>query len=128
MLGAYESRCAISGVGLRHAEGAEAVGYYEVEAAHIVPVSRGGRDLVQNGLALTRTLHWAFDRGMLWVDDGLRVRVAREVEDDQRNAWLQQFRERPLRLPTDAPHRPHIEALRWHASNVAGMGPESRQV
>ena len=121
VLGSYDSRCAISGVGLRYAEDSETGHRYEVEAAHIVPVSHGGKDIVQNGLALTRTLHWAFDRGMLWVDDETRVRVTEEVERDCRNHWLRQFRGRPLRVSADAPRHPHREALRWHAGNIAGM-------
>ena len=119
VLSAYESRCAISGVGLRHTEGMETGCHFEVEAAHIVPVFRGGRDLVRNGLALNRTIHWAFDHGMLWVDDDLRIGLAKEADTDQRNHWLQQFQGRPLRTPTHERHRPNREALRWHALNVA---------
>ena len=121
VLGSYDSRCAISGVGLRHAEDSETGHRYEVEAAHIIPVSRGGKDLVPNGLALTRTLHWAFDQGMLWIDDEAHVRVTEEADRDRRNHWLRQFRGRPLRMPADVPQHPHREALRWHASNIARM-------
>ena len=119
VLGAYESRCVISGVGLRHGGGVDTGPHYEVEAGHIVPVSRGGRDLVGNGLAFTRTLHWAFDKGMPWVDDGLRVQLAEAVDSDSRNEWLRQFRGRPLRLPLNAACGPHRAALRWHATHVA---------
>lgn len=118
VLGAYESRCAISGMGLRHTEGMEAGFHFEVEAAHIVPVSRGGRDLVRNGLALNRTIHWAFDHGMLWINGDLRIDLAKEVSTDSRNHWLKQFRGRQLRTPTHEQHCPDREALRWHALNV----------
>lgn len=117
ILGTYESRCAISRIGLRHTRGMDAA-LSEVEAAHIIPVARGGRDLIQNGLALNRTVHWAFDHGMLWVGNDLRVRVAEEVETDRRNQWLKQFRGRPLTMPGNDSHRPHPEALQWHAINV----------
>ncbi len=76
VLSAYESRCAISGMGLRHTEGVETAYHYEVDAAHIVPISRGGRDLVRNGLSLNRTIHWAFDIGILWIKGDLRVGLA----------------------------------------------------
>lgn len=121
VMGAYDSRCAISGLGLRHSAGTGSP-HYEVEAAHIIPVARGGRDRMQNGLALNRTIHWAFDRGMLWVDQNLRVSVAEEAEKDQRNRWLKQFDRRPLNVPVDPRHRPNPDALRWHAENVAGRG------
>lgn len=121
VLRAYESRCAISGMELTHST-SDGGATYEVESAHIIPVSRGGRDLIQNGLALNRTLHWAFDLGMVWVDAQLRVTVSDEVKRDRRNAWLNQFRGRPLRVPSDKGHHPHPDAFRWHARNVAGVG------
>ena len=120
VLGAYESRCAISGMDLTHAT-SDGSAIYEVESAHIIPVSRGGRDLIQNGLALNRTLHWAFDLGMIWIDAHFRVSVSDEVERDRRNAWLNQFRGFPLRVPRIDGHHPHPDALRWHARNVAGV-------
>ncbi|MDE0680664.1 MAG: HNH endonuclease [Gammaproteobacteria bacterium] len=119
VLGAYDSRCAISGLGIAHTQGMETGCHFEVEAAHIIPVSRGGRDVVYNGLALNRTIHWAFDHGMLWIDDDLRVGLAEEVDTNPRNHWLRQFRGRRLRKPACAQHRPNREALRWHALNVA---------
>ena len=115
---AYDSKCAVSDLGLRHAVGTEAA-RYEVEAAHIIPVARGGRDLVQNGLALNRSIHWAFDLGLLWVDDRLRVATAKEVDNDRRNRWLKQFQGRPLALPDSPRYRPNLDALRWHANNIA---------
>ena len=57
---AYGNRCAISGLELRNGGGRP-----EVEAAHIRPVGDGGPDVVQNGLALSGTLHWMFDRGLI---------------------------------------------------------------
>lgn len=119
VLSAYESRCAVSGMGLRHTEGVGAAYHYEVEAAHIVPVSRGGRDLVRNGLSLNRTIHWAFDLGLLWIKGDLRVGLAKDATTDSRNHWLQQFRDQRLRTPLHAQHQPDPEALRWHARNVA---------
>ncbi|MCY3837330.1 MAG: HNH endonuclease [Gammaproteobacteria bacterium] len=118
VVGAYDSTCAVSGLGLRHTIGTDST-RHEVEAAHIIPVSQGGRDRVQNGLALNRTIHWAFDQGMLWVDSNFRVSVAGEVEKDERNHWLKQFLNRPLKLPANTRHRPHPDALHWHAKNVA---------
>ena len=120
VVGAYDSTCAVSRLGLRHHRALRDSPTYEVEAAHIVPVARGGRDHVQNGLALSRTVHWAFDEGMIWVDDRMRVAVTKDVERDQRNQWLAQFRGRPLTTPIDVRHGPNSEALRWHAANIAG--------
>ena len=119
VLSAYESRCAISGIGLRHVEGHGSGHHFEVEAAHIVPVHRGGKDLVRNGLALNRTIHWAFDHGILWINDDLTIGLSKEVLTDSRNHWLHQFKNQRLRTPTREQHHPDREALRWHALHVA---------
>ena len=116
MVSAYDGRCIASGLGLTHT--ASDTVRFEVEAAHIVPVAEGGKDTIQNGLALARTVHWAFDLGMVWVDERMKLAVAKEVLRDQRNAWLAQLRGRPIALPADVRLRPHPAALRWHARHV----------
>ena len=94
---------------------------FEVEAAHIIPVAHGGNDIVPNGLALSRTLHWSFDNGMVWIDGELRVKVANEVMRDSRNEWLRQFAGVRLQVPRGANLMPSADALRWHAEHVAGV-------
>ena len=70
---AYGYRCAMSGLELRNGGGQP-----EVQAAHIRPVAHGGSDAVRNGLALSGTLHWMFDRGLVSVaDDGASILVSR---------------------------------------------------
>lgn len=120
VMSAYESSCAISGIGLAHTSGRGDM-RFEVEAAHIIPVAHGGNDVVPNGLALSRTLHWSFDNGMVWVDSELRVKVANEVTRDSRNEWLRQFSGVRLQVPRGANLIPSAEALRWHAEHVAGV-------
>ena len=63
VLRAYGERCAITGLRLINGGGRA-----EVEAAHIRPVEHNGPDIVSNGLALSGTAHWMFDRGLvgLW--------------------------------------------------------------
>lgn len=61
---AYRYRCAMSGLQLHNGGGRP-----EVQAAHIRPVEREGSDSVRNGLALSGTLHWMFDRGLISVAD-----------------------------------------------------------
>ncbi|MEO1919427.1 MAG: HNH endonuclease [Paracoccaceae bacterium] len=61
---AYRGRCAISGFELRNGGGRP-----EVEATHIRPVAKEGPDTVRNGLALSGTLYWMFDRGLISVSE-----------------------------------------------------------
>lgn len=55
---AYHDTCAVTGIKLINGGGRS-----EVQAAHIRPVADGGPDSVRNGLALSGTIHWMFDRG-----------------------------------------------------------------
>src|SRR3546814_20105604 len=45
-------------------------------AAHIRPVVSQGPDSVRNGLALSGTIHWMFDRGLISIDDGYSILTA----------------------------------------------------
>lgn len=57
---AYDLTCAVTGLSLRNGGGRP-----EVEAAHIRPVEQHGPDSIRNGIALSRTFHWLFDRGLI---------------------------------------------------------------
>ncbi|WP_422071959.1 HNH endonuclease [Tranquillimonas rosea] len=59
---AYGYRGAKSGLMLRNGGGRP-----EVQAAHVRPVESQRSDSVRNGLALSGTLHWMFDRGLISV-------------------------------------------------------------
>ena len=61
---AYDNTCAISG--LRIINGG---GRAEAQAAHIRPVHANGPDSLRNGVALSSTFHWMFDRGLISIDD-----------------------------------------------------------
>src|SRR5262249_15909438 len=61
---AYTNRCAMTGLRLINGGGRP-----EVQAAHIQPVASKGPDSIRNGLALSGTVHWMFDRGLISVGD-----------------------------------------------------------
>lgn len=92
---------------------------YEVDAAPIVPVARGGRDIIPNGLALNRTVHWAFDLGLIFVDREFKVNVTKPAKLEGRNEWILKFEAQELRLPENPELRPSVDALEWHRANVA---------
>lgn len=117
---AYDFRCAMSGLRLRNGGGRP-----EVQAAHIRPVERQGSDSVKNGLALSGTLHWMFDRGLISVaEDCETVLVSHnKVPGDVVDRLIRP--DGKLVLPTDPRNAPHPENLRWHRENVFGQGFES---
>lgn len=113
---AYSYRCAMSGLMLRNGGGRP-----EVQAAHIRPVEQQGSDSVRNGLALSGTLHWMFDRGLISVADDCRtILVSRnKVPGDVVDRLIRPGGE--LCLPKDPQNTPHPENLRWHRENVFGQ-------
>ena len=68
---AYQETCAVTGLKLINGGGRS-----EVQAAHIRPVADRGPDSVCNGLALSGTVHWMFDRGLISVDDDYTLLIA----------------------------------------------------
>ena len=60
ILQAYDKRCAVTGLKLINGGGRA-----EVDAAHIRPVEANGPDILSNGIALSDTAHWMFDRGLI---------------------------------------------------------------
>ncbi|WP_244868090.1 HNH endonuclease [Vannielia litorea] len=112
---AYDYRCALSGLQLRNGGGRP-----EVQAAHIVPVERQGDDSVHNGLALSGTLHWMFDRGLISVADDHSILVSRNKVPDEVTTRLLSPSGK-LHLPAHQRDHPHPANLRWHRENVFGQ-------
>lgn len=108
VLDAYDCRCAISG--LKFINGG---GRAEVEAAHIKPVERDGPDSVNNGIALSGTAHWMFDRGLISLSDNLDVLVSRQVNDID-SVWGFVNKTRKASVPVNPALRPHPRFLAWH--------------
>lgn len=108
---AYKNTCAFSGLSLINGGGRP-----EVQAAHIRPVASQGTDSVRNGLALTGTLHWLFDRGLLAVSENLGILVSPHGLPDDLGRLLRP--EHRLVLPDAPDQRPHPTFLAWHRANV----------
>lgn len=112
---AYGARYAISGLELRNGGGRP-----EVEAAHIRPVAHDGPDTVRNGLALSGTLHWMFDRGLIAVAEDLTILISHNKVDGETAARLI-APDRKLYVPENPRLHPHPEYLRYHRENIFGQ-------
>jgi len=108
ILDAYDRRCAITGLKLINGGGRA-----EVEAAHIKPVEENGPDIVTNGIALSGTAHWMFDRGLISLTDDLDVLVSRQVNDPV-SVWSLVNKTKRASVPLNPAWRPHPIYLRWH--------------
>ncbi|MBH0239592.1 HNH endonuclease [Methylobrevis albus] len=111
VLRAYDARCALTGLKLINGGGRA-----EVDAAHIRPVEANGPDVVNNGLALSGTAHWMFDRGLVSLGDDLEILISRQVNDpDGVRSFLN--RSGVAFAPQRAGDRPHPHFLAWHREN-----------
>jgi putative restriction endonuclease len=108
VLYAYDERCAVTGIKLINGRGRA-----EVAAAHIRPVEASGPDIVSNGLALSGTTHWMFDRGLISLADDLEILVSRQVNDPDGIRSLINKSGRAI-APKRVSDRPHPHFLKWH--------------
>ena len=111
ILKAYDERCAVTG--LKFINGG---GRAEVDAAHIWPVEENGPDVVNNGLALSGTAHWMFDRGLISFSDDLDILISRQANDPE---GVRAFINRSGKAigPLRVRDRPHPRFLAWHREN-----------
>jgi putative restriction endonuclease len=108
VLEAYDSRCAITGLKLINGGGRA-----EVEAAHIRPVEANGPDHVRNGIALSGTVHWMFDKGLIGLTDNAEIVISRHVNDPSQIRGMIN-KSGKARLPENPIHCPHPAFLAWH--------------
>lgn len=108
ILDAYDSRCALTGFKFINGGGRA-----EAEAAHIKPVEHAGPDTVSNGIALSGTVHWMFDRGLLSLSDDLEILISSSINDQD---GIRKVLNPNLKAqePLEPRFRPHPRYLEWH--------------
>lgn len=108
---AYANRCALTGLRLINGGGRP-----EVQAAHIKPVTDNGPDSIRNGLALSGTFHWLFDRGLVSIGDDHKILIAKGGLPDQITKLLNANGK--IITPDDTSYRPHPYYLKYHRENI----------
>lgn len=108
---AYNNTCAITGLKIINGGGRS-----EAQAAHIRPVAKNGPDTIRNGLALSSTVHWMFDRGLLSLDDDLTILKADNAVPDTMERLIVPGGK--LIRPPRPELCPHPQFLKYHRENV----------
>jgi len=91
----------------------------EAEGAHIIGKEVRGTDDPRNGIALAKSVHWAFDRGIFTISDQYEVLINPKARAASvANFPLLNMERRQIQLPSDSYYWPHPEALAWHKSEV----------
>lgn len=107
VLDVYDRRCALTGMQLINGGGRA-----EAQAAHIMSVEAGGPDKITNGIALSGTIHWMFDRGLIGLTDAGDILLSPKINDIEGVQKLI-YPDRRARLP-DNENRPNPRYLAWH--------------
>lgn len=108
---AYEYRCAITGKSICYKK------LNNLETAHIQPKAQAGTFLPCNGIALSRDMHWAFDKGFITISDDLKIIVHTEVK----NTLLGEYENKSIFIPKDQYFRPEKKFLKHHREKIFGL-------
>ncbi len=111
VMAGYESLCAVTGTVICYGN------YLNLEAAHIKPKSHGGLFMPNNGIALNRDMHWAFDKGFFTLNKDYQIVVHPQATSD----FLRAFDGKTIRLPKEPFFRPALDNIAYHAENIYGL-------
>jgi len=107
VLAAYQSQCSFCQ--LKRTE--------LLDASHIIPDEEEGPPTVDNGLALCKIHHTAYDRMLIGVTPDYEINVRKDVLDDEDGPMLlhglQELHGRELILPKEQDDWPNEEYLDW---------------
>ncbi|HBM8957665.1 TPA: HNH endonuclease, partial [Escherichia coli] len=87
-----EGKCAVTGCSIQ----------VLLEAAHITPYAGAWHTRAQHGLLLKTDIHTLFDRGLLWIDTELKIRISEHLAGTE----YVELDGRYLRLPKDKQNWP----------------------
>lgn len=107
----YGRKCAITGMNIEYEE------LLNLEAAHIKPRAHGEINLPSNGIAMSRDMHWAFDKGFFTINDDYTIKVHEDIKSE----YLNQFNGKIMFLPENDFFKPDKEFLRHHREHIYGM-------
>jgi putative restriction endonuclease len=98
-----------------------------IEAAHIHQWAKSRNDDPQNGIALCKNAHWAFDAGLWTLDENYKVLVAQNRFDESGNPamLLKPLIGQQVLLPSNQNLWPDKKHLHWHRTQVFGKSRKS---
>ena len=116
VMDAYGSRCAVTKAQLNL-----------VDAAHIVPVKAQGTDDVSNGIALSPTIHRAYDNSLIYLDTRYYMRLNRQKADELKSQRLEDGLD-DLRSYLDARIHLPVDKDQWPNPELIGMANKLRRI
>jgi putative restriction endonuclease len=105
----YNEQCAISGLKIKSSEQTGLI-----DACHIIPFSQTFDDTIGNGIALSPTMHRAFDSGLIAIDDDYKIMVHPNLTDCHPVVRLRELEHQTILLPKSEKFYPSLERLAEH--------------
>ena len=120
---AYNYKCAITGKVIRYKEGK--VDLFNLEAAHIKAQAHEGTFLPCNGIAMSRDMHFAFDKGFFTISDDYKVIVSEKMK----GSWFyNEFNGKQIYVPAIEFYKPLPLFLKHHRENVFNTFKQIRRL
>ncbi len=109
VLFAYDYKCAITRKVIRYND------LCNLEAAHIKPQAHNGQFLPCNGIAMSRDMHFAFDKGFFTIDRNYNVLVADVLRGTD---FYKEYNGLRIFVPQVDYYKPNIAFLEYHRRNI----------
>ncbi len=111
---AYGHKCSFCGIRMVTVEQ-----HTVVEAAHIIPWHVSKNDDPRNGISLCKLCHWAFDNGLLGVNQDYTIVTSSFLNlGDNLPGHLSTYENRKIITPKDDELNPDLNAIRWHRNKI----------
>jgi putative restriction endonuclease len=105
----YDRQCAITGLKIEsHSE------EFLIDACAIVPLRQINDYSIANGIALSPTLHRAFDSGLIAIDNNYKILVPRKLNNFDSKSGIRHYANKTILLPCKEEFYPSLERLAEH--------------
>lgn len=101
-------------------------GFDNLEAAHIMPQAHNGSFLPCNGIAMSRDLHFAFDKGFFTIQDDYKITIHPDVL--RTNSYINEYNGQSIFIPKVDFFRPRKEFLAYHREHIYGTFRQIRSI
>ena len=119
VMNAYQYKCAITHRAIRYKD------LLNLEAAHIKPQAHNGKFLPCNGIAMSRDMHFAFDKGFFTIGDDYKVIVSEKLHND----WFyQEYNGTQIFVPEVDYFRPEKRFLHYHQEHIFETFQQIRKI
>lgn len=110
----YDDTCCVSGLKIIPILDAQLI-----DACHIIPFKHSYNNHISNGIALSPSLHRAFDRGLFSINQNYQVIVSNMFNESGNTTYgIKHFHKKTILLPDNFDFYPNLDYFRWHEKNV----------